>query len=184
MSKAITKLTEQLTTPIKNLWQAHGQSHWQGLNAREQLLVKSGLIVALIGILYFAIWAPLSNAVSQAELRVQGQQQLLTWVRDKTAQYQALTGGASQLSGQQVQGSLTQRFTQLAQQQQISVNRTQPQGNDLVVVMDEVDFAKLLRLLHQLQTQAGVQIQQLDLAEANTQGQVRVRRLQLSEAAL
>ena len=182
MSTAITKMTDKITTPVKNLWQAHGQSHWQALNAREQLLVKSGLIVAVIGVLYFAIWAPLSNAVTQAELRVQGQQQLLTWVRDKTAQYQALTGGSSQLSGQQVQGTLIQRFSKLAQQQQISVNRTQPQGNDLVVVIDQVDFATLLRLLHQLQTQAGVQIQQLDLAEANSLGQVRVRRLQLSEA--
>lgn len=173
--------TAKLSQQFQQQWETHGQPRWQSLNEREQLILKLGGIVAAIAILYYAIWAPLSGAVADAKMRVQTQQQLLSWVATNTAKYEALAGGKNITSGNSPSSSLTQRFTRIAQQNNVEVARTQPQDNDLNVVIDEVNFNQLLRLLNQLESQANIQIVQLDVAEAGAPGQVRVRRLRIRD---
>jgi len=171
----------KVSQQLQQQWETHGQPRWQGLNSREQLILKVGGVVAVIAVLYYAIWSPITQAVAEAEQRVQTQQQLLSWVTTQTARYEALAGGKNVTSGAASRSSLTQRFTRIAQQNNIQVARTQPQDNELNVVIDEVNFNQLLALLNQLETQANIGIVQLDVAEAGAPGQVRVRRLRIRD---
>jgi len=77
------------------------------------------------------------------------------------------------------QGSLTDVVSQTARTYQVQVSRMQPQNDQLQLSVDDLPFDQLLRWLHDLQFQQGVTLVQLDIAQAEVAGQVRVRRMVL-----
>jgi general secretion pathway protein M len=76
---------------------------------------------------------------------------------------------------------MTQRITDYASRNNITITRMQPQSNGLLVVIEQVGFNDLLTMLDTLQASAGLRVDSLDLAEAGSPGMVRVRKLQVSE---
>ncbi|MDO6505987.1 type II secretion system protein GspM, partial [Colwellia sp. 4_MG-2023] len=59
--------------------------------------------------------------------------------------------------------------------------RMQPQGDILLVWLDNVPFAQLLLWLESLANNEGLQVQAIDLSQGDSSGEVRVRRLQLGK---
>jgi general secretion pathway protein M len=55
----------------------------------------------------------------------------------------------------------------------------QPQGDNLQVWLDSASFTQLLFWLEHLANNENLQVQAIDLAQGDKQGEVRVRRLQL-----
>lgn len=58
----------------------------------------------------------------------------------------------------------------------------QPQGDDLLVWIDEVPFNSLLIWLEKISTQEGMRILAVDIAPADAEGTVKVRRLQVGNS--
>ncbi|EKE85211.1 type II secretion system protein GspM [Idiomarina xiamenensis] len=168
----MSQLSQKLQQQLRPL-----QAYWQKLNARERLLLKCGGVFVLIGVLYWVIWQPLVTATERAQQQLDGRLQTLQWVQENSQRYRQLAAQSGRT--QQVSGSLQQRFSHSARELDINVSRMQPQGEQLLVVIDELSFNQLLNLLNQLQRGAGLVVDSLDVVELNAPGQVRVRKLVL-----
>ncbi|WP_258239959.1 type II secretion system protein M [Pseudidiomarina homiensis] len=159
---------------------------WQQLNSRERLLVSIAGVVLAICVVYFAMWQPLQNGIEQRELQRNAQQETLTWVRENTGRYLALSQQAQRPN--RTSGAVTQAtdipriITEQARSFQLDVGRMSPEGESLVVVMNDVPFTQVLALLDALQAQGGLNIEQLDITRGNKPGHVHVRRLKVGLA--
>ncbi|OFA31861.1 general secretion pathway protein GspM [Glaciecola punicea] len=148
------------------------------ISAREQKLVIVAAAVAIIGIFYFAIWSPLTSALETQGLALNSEKQLLTWVNEQSGRAIVLRQSSNKTS---FNGSLTQVVNQTTRSANIPVARMQPQGEELVVSLDQVVFNDFLRWLNVLEKR-GVVILQSDVSEVDEQGFVQVRRLQLGKS--
>lgn len=150
---------------------------WQGLNLREQRLILAMGSAFLIFLFYSLLWQPLNTNIATTQTKLASRQALLTWVADNTARYQTvkLSGGNKSSSG-----SLSSIVTRTANQQQLTITRMQPQGETLQVWLDSAPFTQLLLWLEHLANNESLQVQAIDLTQGDNQGEVRVRRLQLS----
>ena len=164
---------------INNLKSAF-EPRWQALNNREKRLVRGAVGVLAVVVIYYGLWAPLQNGIAQRQAAVTAQQSLLDWTRQATGVYLARTDTAK---GQAVNSgaSITQRITDYASRNNITITRMQPQSNGLLVVIEQVGFNDLLTMLDTLQASSGLRIDSLDIAEGGAAGVVRVRKLQVSE---
>lgn len=154
------------------------KSWWQGLNIREQRLVLMMGSAFLVFLLYSFIWQPLNDNLANTKKRLDNRQELLSWVTDNTARYQSVkSAGGSKKSG----GSLSSIINRTANQQQLTITRMQPQGEMLQVWLDSAPFTQLLFWLEHLANNEGLQVQAIDLTRGDSQGEVRVRRLQLTK---
>lgn len=151
---------------------------WQGLNIREQRLVLVLGSFFSVFLLYSLLWQPLNESLAKTEKKLESRQALLTWVTDNTAHYQNIksTGGNKKNSA-----SLSSIVNRTANQQKLSVTRIQPQGDNLQVWLDSAPFTQLLFWLEHLANKEGLQVQAIDLAKGDNQGEVRIRRLQLAK---
>lgn len=148
------------------------------LSGREQRLVmiSAGLIV--VAIFYWGIWSPLNTSIDRAQKAVKNQTELLAWVQknaNRAMQLRSSSGAKSSLSG-----SLPQAVNQSASRMKIIISRMQPQGDEIQVWIDQAPFNDLLSWL-QLLEKTGVSILDIDIAESDLPGQVKIRRLKLGK---
>lgn len=150
---------------------------WLQLNNREQRLVASMGLVFLIFIIYSAIWQPMVESIDKNEKKLLRQQALLTWVKENTQRYQQAqkSGGRSQSSA-----SLSSIINRSANTYKLTITRMQPQGADLQVWIDSAAFTQLLFWLEHLAKNEGLLVKAIDLTKGDQEGEVRVRRLQLT----
>ena len=153
-------------------------SWWQSLATREQQVVTFGGVFLFIGIVYWGIWSPISTAQTNAERDVKSAQQTLQYVKQAANKIAGLSQTGTNV---QAQGSLSSIVNVVAGQYQLEITRMQPQGNVVQIWMDEVPFDALISYLHDLVEQKGLTLDSVDLAESDTVGFVKVRRIQLSQ---
>ena len=153
-------------------------SWWQSLATREQQVVTFGGVFLFIGIVYWGIWSPISTAQTDAERDVKSAQQTLQYVEQAANKIAGLNQTGTSV---QAQGSLSSIVNVVAGQYQLEITRMQPQGNVVQIWMDEVPFDALISYLHDLVEQKGLTLDSVDLAESDTVGFVKVRRIQLSQ---
>ncbi|MGI2171874.1 type II secretion system protein M [Shewanella sp. MF05960] len=151
---------------------------WQGLVLREQQLVGFCAAILVVGIMYWGIWTPISNAQIEAERSHNAAQQTLNYVKQTANKIAGLKQAGAQAK---VRGSLSSIVNQTAGQYQLEITRMQPQGDKIQLWMDDVPFDALLGYLHDLVEQKGLTLDSVDLAESDVTGFVKVRRIQLSQ---
>ncbi|MCG9712603.1 type II secretion system protein M [Shewanella insulae] len=151
---------------------------WNGLVLREQQLVAACAIVLVLGIFYWGIWTPISQAEEDARRNLTAQESTLNYVKQTANKIAGLkqSGGKKGFSG-----SLSAVVTQSAKSYGLEITRMQPQGNKIQVWMDEVPFDSLLDYLSDLVQQKGLSLENVDLADGETEGFVKVRRIQFSQ---
>ena len=148
------------------------------LTEREQrLVVLSGLVI-LLGIFYWGLWAPLNQSISQQSQLLESNKKLVSWVEEQGQKAAQLRG--TQSSPRRVTGSLPQLVTSTSSNHSLSISRMQPQGDEIQVWIDEAPFNSLMGGLNELETR-GIVIEQLDVAETNAPGMIKVRRLVLTK---
>lgn len=145
---------------------------WASLQPREQRLVSVASVAVVIGAFYWLIWQPLHQANERQQQKVQAAQRQLTELQQALPQLKA-SGGAKVRSS----GSLSQIISNSARSAGVSVSRMQPQNEQLTLVLDDLSFEQLLGWLHSLQYQHGITVINLDVANTDTPGIVRVRRM-------
>ena len=151
---------------------------WKQLSNQEQKLVSIMGVVIGIFILYNLIWQPLNENLTKAEKKLARQQALLSWVDENTARFKHLSKNSPSKSRG---GSLSSIVNRTSRNNQITVTRMQPQGDELQVWVDEVSFKHLLKWLEQLSVNEGLQVKGIDLSSTEQSGVVNVRRLQLGK---
>jgi general secretion pathway protein M len=149
------------------------------LNEREQRLVLVSAVLVVIALFYWVIWSPLSESVTKGQTNLNSQQELLVWVQQNANRALQLQGSAKPST--KFSGSLAQEVNQSAGRLNITIARMQPQGDELQVWVDQVPFNDVLSWLQGLEGK-GIIILDLDIAETNSAGQIKIRRLKLGKA--
>ena len=148
------------------------------LTDREQKLVVISAVVIVIGAIYFLIYAPMQASIERNSASLNSQKELLTWVTQNANRAQQLKQSGGQ--GNQFSGSLPQAVNQTANNSDITISRMQPQGDDIQIWVDNARFDNVLNWLQSLE-KMGVQIIEADIAEGDSPGIVKIRRLRLSK---
>lgn len=148
------------------------------LTDREQKLVVISAVVIVIGAIYFLIYAPMQASIERNSASLSSQKELLTWVTQNANRAQQLKQSGGQ--GNQFSGSLPQAVNQTANNSDITISRMQPQGDDIQIWVDNARFDNVLNWLQSLE-KMGVQIIEADIAEGDSPGIVKIRRLRLSK---
>lgn len=149
------------------------------LSAREQRLVLISAVFVILAIFYWGIWSPLNTSLERSQNSVKNQQELLVWVQqnaNRAVQLRSSTGNKGSFSG-----SLPQVVNQSASRMKIAISRMQPQGDELQVWIDQAPFNDVLSWLQSLE-KTGVTILDVDIAEADAPGLVKIRRLKLGKS--
>lgn len=155
------------------------KAYYAQLSEREQRLVLISSVLLVIALFYWLLWSPLNQSLSKGQLALSSQQELLDWVQKNANRARQLQGSAKQNT--KLSGSLAQEVNQSAGRLNILIARMQPQGDELQVWVDQVPFNDVLSWLQNLESK-GVRILDIDLAETNAPGQVKIRRLKLGKA--
>jgi general secretion pathway protein M len=153
------------------------KARWQQLNNREQQLAVGSGIAVIVFIFYIVIWQPLNNSLTEGSSKLVRQQQLLSWVQEKTALYQETKGASGQINNG---GSISSVANRSAKKYKLTITRMQPQGDDLQVWIDNTPFTQLLFWLEHLANKEGMQVKAIDLTQGDNVGEVKVRRLHLT----
>lgn len=148
------------------------------LTEREQRLVSIGGIAFLLAVFYFVVWAPLKQDLAKQELALAADKSLLIWVNEQASKAAQLKRSSSTTS---FNGSLTQLVNSSSRNNGISVSRMQPQGENLQISIDRVNFESLISWMDFLERQ-GVVILFSDITETDASGFVQVRRLQIGKS--
>ena len=151
---------------------------WNGLILPEKQLVSVCGVFLIIGFLYWGVWTPISNAEIEAERGLQAQQSTLNFVKQTANKIAGLKESGNKAS---FSGSLSAVVNQSAGAFGLEITRMQPQGKKIQIWMDDVPFDALLGYLNELVQEKGLSLESIDLAESDTLGLVRVRRIQLSQ---
>lgn len=149
------------------------------LSLREQRLVAISAVFILLAMFYWGIWSPLNTSLEKGQNAVKNQTELLAWVQknaNKAIQLRSSSGNKASFSG-----SLPQTVNQSASRMKIAISRMQPQGNELQVWIDQAPFNDVLSWLQSLE-KTGVSILDIDIAESDLPGQVKIRRLKLGKS--
>lgn len=150
---------------------------WFSRSEREQRLVLAAALVVAIGFLWWGIWQPQQQSLTQARASLAAQQGVHSWMQE---QAQTLL---QKQSGQQVRpvftGSLSQLASSSSKRYRIQISRLQPESSgQLQLYLEDVDFNQLLAWLGYLQGR-GVRVNAIDLVATDDPGIVRIRRLVL-----
>ena len=148
------------------------------LSEREQRLVIISAVVVVVGIFYWLIWSPLNQSLESDRKAVTAQQELLAWVQKNANRAAQLRGSAGKNAV--FTGSLPQVVNQTAARLKIAISRMQPQGEELQVWVDQAPFNDVLSWLQALEKE-GVVIKDIDIADADSPGMVKIRRLKLGK---
>ena len=133
----------------------------------------------LVAIFYWGIWSPLNTSLEKSQNAVKNQTELLAWVQknaNKAVQLRSTSGNKASFSG-----SLPQAVNHSASRMKIAISRMQPQGDELQVWIDQAPFNDVLSWLQSLE-KTGVSILDIDIAESDLPGQVKIRRLKLGKS--
>ncbi|WP_440877161.1 type II secretion system protein GspM [Thalassotalea sp. PLHSN55] len=151
---------------------------WQQLNKREQTLTAAMAVFVLIFLAYNLVWQPINSGIEKTSKKLASQQELLGWVKEKTA---LIAANSNNQTATKSSGSLSSIINRTARRHNILITRIQPQGDDIQVWIDQVVFSRFLNWLDQLAIAEGLSVKSIDLSNTDEAGIVKVRRLQLGK---
>ncbi|WP_194704498.1 type II secretion system protein M [Vibrio sp. S11_S32] len=168
-------MNEKITAYIAPL-----SAWWNGISLRERRLVLACSGLLILGFLYWGIFQPLSQRAEEAQLRLNGEKQLLSWVTksaNSIVELRATKGG-----GQSSQRSLpiNQVIATTAPRFNIELIRMQPRDEMLQVWIQPLAFNQLINWVAELRDNYGLQVQFLDVNRGDKSGMVEVNRLQFT----
>ncbi|MDO6694386.1 type II secretion system protein M [Aliiglaciecola sp. 3_MG-2023] len=149
------------------------------LSERERILVAVSGVLLIIFLFYYIVWAPIDKSLETQSKLVATKQSDLLWFKqnaNRAIQMRSGNGAATVFTG-----SLPQAVNKSAGRVNIAISRMQPQGDELKVWVDQAPFNDVLSWLQSLEN-LGIRIINVDLAEANVSGMVKVRSLQLGKS--
>ncbi|WP_105902654.1 type II secretion system protein M [Vibrio gangliei] len=167
-------MNEKITTALAPI-----TAWWQSISSREQRLVLVCLGLFALGFVYWGIWQPLNARTEQAQMRLNSEKQLLSWVThsaDNIVTLRAQTGS----QGVQRNQPMNQVISSTASRYKVELIRMQPRDDMLQVWVQPLPFNTLINWLAQLRDQYGLQVLYLDINRADQSGMVDVNRLQFT----
>ncbi|MBZ0333411.1 type II secretion system protein GspM [Marinobacter sp. AL4B] len=157
-------------------------ARYDQLPQRDRQALTVLLIALAIAVLYFAIWRPVSDYRSSAEVSRENAGELLAWMQANESAIQRLgnagaSNSASNATDRPEDGrALMALVTRSASEAGLSLQRFEPSGNNAIRVwMEDVLYADVAAWLERLDAQHGILIDQAAMDRGNEPGKVSVR---------
>lgn len=150
------------------------QRRYDSLADNERLLVNVVGILILLALIYLLLVAPAQRSVSEAQMKLAGQQNLLTWMKENEslAREAATGGGRVTKTDQPLQTIVTSTAGPLG----VAVKRYENESeNKLRVSLENVSFDKMVRWLDQLENRYGLSIVNIAVDAENEPGLVTAK---------
>lgn len=143
----------------------------------EKRLIKVASVFFVLFLVIMLV-TTINKNVAESEKKLNQQLELNSWAKQQITVIQQAnkTLGKTQSNKQ----SITQVINSTAKKYNVVVERIQPQKDDLVKVgIDEIGFNSLMNWLTELQTKHNINVQNIDFSKADSEGVVKIRRLDL-----
>ena len=150
---------------------------WESITTREQQLSMISLVLVVIAILYWAVWAPLASQLSDNKQQLVNVKSSLSWTQEN-ADFLLQSGGATK---QKRSINLAQVLNSTASKKGITFSRIVNKQNQVEVWIANVEFDVFLVWLTDLKNRYGISVLNTDLAKTDQQGYIKVNRLLLSQ---
>lgn len=133
------------------------QRRYDGLADNERLLVNGVGVLIVLALVFLILIVPAKNAVSDSQMKLAGQQNLMSWMKENEsiARQAGSGGGAVTKTDQPLQTIVTSTAGPMG----IAVKRYENESeNKLRVSLEKVSFDKMVRWLDQLESRYGLVI--------------------------
>jgi general secretion pathway protein M len=151
---------------------------WDGLAARERLMLAGGAVALVLVLLWALLWQPLVDRVGEMETEVAAQRENLRWMQNAAAELQQLRGSGAQATAGLAGRSLLAVADQTARGAGLGngLKRIEPESGDAVRVrLEGVAFDDVVVWLDGLAREAGVLATSIAIERGSAPGQVNVR---------
>lgn len=148
---------------------------WQRISPREQYLSMISAAMIVVALLYWGIWTPLVDQLSDTKKQLTRAQATLSWTQEKATILLQSGVAKPQVRG----GNLSQIINSSARRNGITFSRIVNKQDDLEVWINEVEFDAFVDWLAELRNQYGVSVLSSDLAKTDRSGYIKVNRLLL-----
>ncbi|EGA70855.1 general secretion pathway protein M [Vibrio sinaloensis DSM 21326] len=154
------------------------QNWWSKISLREQRLVMICSLFVVLGGVYWGLIQPVAERAEAAQMRIQSEKQLLSWVKDQADTISQLRTQ----SGQVVSGQpLNQAVSSSARRYKVELVRVQPRGEQLQVWIAPMPFNQFVEWITALQENHGILVSFLDIDKGDSEGVIEVKRLQFTK---
>ena len=137
---------------------------WRELEARERMILQCGAAAAALILFYAFIWQPWHKAIAHMEEALQPRRESLVWIRQQ-AELVEQTDAAPSIRRQGQNQSLLAVIESTAGASQVrdAIQQMVPNstGDEVRVVLEQVNFNQWIRWIDALYRQYGVNIKQL-----------------------
>ena len=148
---------------------------WESITQREQQLVMASIVVLGVAVLYWGIWAPLSDKLQDSQEKLTRAESTLSWTQEK-ATLLINSGLGKPAKG----GNLTRVLNSSARTSGITFSRIVNKTDQVEVWIANVEFQKFLKWLTLLSNEHGVSVLSVDLSKTEKSGYIKVDRLLVS----
>ena len=151
---------------------------WNNLHSREQNYVLIAGVALFLFLFYTLAWSPLTDARDTKRMHVENNQQLLSWMKSKSAEIKQLKLTNPNLLKSDSKRSLLAIVDSLANRLGLrsSIKQIQPDGpHAATVYMDEIYFDSLVTLLGQLDKNSNVKVREANITKLDKPGLVKAR---------
>lgn len=153
-------------------------SWWIKRERREKQLLVFVAILFVIMLLWFTIYQPIQREKSNAQQQVKRHQQALIWMQTHSAELKTLQKESNVIHNKT--DSIESMIYQSAKKNQVTIQRLQPQGKQILAEIGGVTFSQLLDWFIQLEQQFNIKVMAIEINGDNKQsGLVQVKHLLL-----
>lgn len=153
-------------------------SWWIKRERREKQLLVFVAILFVIMLLWFTVYQPIQREKSNAQQQVKRHQQALIWMQAHSAELITLQKESNVIHNKT--DSIESMIYQSAKKNQVTIQRLQPQGKQILAEIGGVTFSQLLDWFIQLEQQFNIKVMAIEINADNKQsGLVQVKHLLL-----
>ena len=148
---------------------------WGSITSREQQLTILSAVMVIIAVIYWGVWAPLTEQLNDNKKQMIRAEAMLNWTQEKSTLLLQSGSANSQIK----RSNLTQILNSSARQHNITFSRTVNRDENLEVWITEVEFDSFLAWLTKLSNEYSISVLNADLARSKRDGYIKVNRLLL-----
>ncbi|WP_375055054.1 type II secretion system protein GspM [Zobellella sp. DQSA1] len=147
---------------------------WGLMSMRERLLLATGGGMLLAWLCYALLWQPLQQQRERWQRAIAREQGTVEWMLEQAPQLRHAQGRADRPGTLSPTAAATQGAAELG----VKVIRLQPQGDRLLVVLEPLDFNRLMLWIERVERQSGARVVTLGVTrQPDAGGRVRVNQL-------
>jgi len=172
MASALDNLKSNLNRTLEsNQAIQNGKAWYQGLPARDALIVKSLAILIAISLVYLWVWVPAEKYNARYESKLKSEKELHAFMKANAYKVSGNSQRARSNSGQ----SVLALVNSTSKAKGIALSRFEPEGeNGLRIWLDKVKFDDVIDWIDLLENDQGVRVTQINIDKVDP-GTVNLR---------